>query len=299
MGATSDFLIELSAGSLALGIAPGIGGSLAYFRKDGVNLMRPLSPDDLAGKNVLGVASFPMVPYANRIAGNAFDFADRTWHFKANNPPELFNVHGSGWHSSWAAERGDSGVLLRLRHIAPLEPYSYEATQHISLSPDALTVKMCLTNIGAVSMPFGFGLHPWFERDCTTELTFEATHFFMEGPEGVATERLAMPAELSFAAGRRLPDTWRNNDFGGWDGKADIRFMERGVGLRIEADPIFGHLMLYADPEKSYFCLEPQSNAPCAFNRMKGPDGDTFGARVLAPGEKIEGTIRFLPFSLT
>jgi aldose 1-epimerase len=299
MAAISDDLINVCSGSLAMGIVPRIGGSLAYFRKSGRDLMRPLSADDRAAGNVLGVACFPMVPYANRIEGNAFDFAERTWHFSANNPPERFNVHGTGWHSAWQAEEDDRGVLLILSHLAPEEPYSYEAKQHFSLSPDGLTVEMQLTNKGPMSMPFGFGLHPWFERGEKTELAFNATHFFMEGPDGVATERLALPPELNFSAGCPLPDNWRNNDYGGWDGKAEIRFAEHGLGLRIEADPVFGHLMLYADPKKTFFCLEPQSNAPCAFNRMKGRDGEAFGSRILAPGQSLEGTIRFLPFTLT
>jgi aldose 1-epimerase len=299
MDAISDAMIELSAGPLTIGLVPEIGGSLAYFRIDGVDLMRPLSPTDLAAKNVLGVAMFPMVPYANRIAGNSFEFGGKTWRFEPNNPPERFNVHGTGWHLPWQAQRDAKGILLSLEHTAADEPYSYRATQHFSLTPESLTVELQLTNKGAVPMPFGFGLHPWFERGEKTELAFRAGHFLMEGPEGIATERLAMPPELDFAAGRALPDTWRNNDFGGWDGTAEIHFPERGIGLRIEADPVFGHLMLYADPQKPFFCVEPQSNAPCAFNRMNGAYGDTFGARVLAPGESLEGTIRFLPFALT
>jgi aldose 1-epimerase len=292
-------VIALSAADLAIGLVPGIGGSLAYFRKGGVDLMRPLSPADLAAANVLGVAMFPMVPYANRIAGNEFGFGGRTWRFESNNPPERFNVHGTGWHRPWQAERDDRGVLLSLDHIAPGAPYSYRATQHFSLSANALTVEMRLVNRGSVAMPFGFGLHPWFERGAGTELGFKASHFFMEGPDGVATERLALPPELDFDGGKVLPDSWRNNDYGGWDGKADIRFPERGLTLRIEADPLFGHLMLYADPEKPYFCVEPQSNAPCAFNRMRGPYGEAFGAKVLAPSESLEGTIRFIPSPLT
>jgi aldose 1-epimerase len=299
MDAISDTMIELSADDLSIGLVPAIGGSLAYFRKDGVDLMRPLSAADLAAGNVLGVAMFPMVPYANRIAGNQFDFGDEIWRFEPNNPPERFNVHGTGWHSVWQAQRDDKGVLLSLDHISSSEPYSYRATQHFSLSPGGLTVAMRLTNRGAVAMPFGFGLHPWFERGARTELAFRASHFFMEGPDGVATERLALPSELDFSGGKPLPDTWRNNDYGGWDGKAEVSFPEQRVGLRIEADPVFGHLMLYADPEKPYFCVEPQSNAPCAFNRMNGPYGEAFGARILAPGESLQGTIRFLPFSLT
>lgn len=299
MDAISETMIELSAGPLAIGLVPDIGGSLAYFRMHDVDVMRRLSPADLAAKNVLGVAMFPMVPYANRIAGNAFDFGGRTWRFPPNNPPERFNVHGTGWQAAWQAEREESSVRLSLDHIAPDEPYSYRAEQHFSLTQTELAVELRLTNTGAVPMPFGFGLHPWFDRGAATELAFKATHFLMEGPEGIVTERLAMPPELDFTHGRMLPKTWRNNDYGGWDGMAEIRFPERGVALRIEADPVFGHLMLYADPEKPYFCVEPQSNAPSAFNRMAGPDGEAFGTRILAPGERLSGTIRFRPSPLT
>lgn len=299
MDATSEAMIEVSAGPLSIGLVPAIGGSLAYFRLDGIDLMRPLSEADRRAGNVLGVAMFPMVPYANRIDGNAFDFGGRAWHVEPNNPPERFNVHGTGWHLPWRAEQDASGVLLSLDHIRPQETYSYRATQRFRLSPEGLTVDLRLTNKGAVPMPFGFGLHPWFDRGARTGLAFNARHFFLEGPEGIVSERIALPPELDFAAGRPLPDTWRNNDYGGWDGSADIRFPETGLGLRIEADPVFGHLMLYADPQKPYFCVEPQSNAPCAFNRMARPYGDAFGARVLAPDESLEGKVSFLPFRLT
>ena len=291
-------MIELRAGALSVGIVPEIGGSLAYFRNDGVDLMRPLSEANRQAGNVLAVAMFPMLPYANRIDGNAFSFGGKTWHFTANNPPERFNVHGTGWHSRWQARQDADGVLLRLDHILPEEAYSYAATQRFALNPDGLSVAMTLTNRGRVTMPFGFGLHPWFDRDPDVELVFAATHFFMEGPEGVPTERLVTPPELDFSQPRRLPDSWRNNDYGGWTGTAEIRFPSRRLGLRLKADPVFGHLMLYADPKRPFFCLEPQSNAPCAFNRIANGSDEGMGVIVLEPEESIAGAIQFLPFRL-
>jgi aldose 1-epimerase len=290
-------ILQLKAGELSLGLVPEIGGSVAHFRVGKTDLMRPLSPEDAAARNVLGVAMFPMVPYANRIAGNAFEFGGRTWVFAPNNPPERFNVHGTGWQLPWRAEQRPEGVLLSLEHIAPSEPYSYAAAQLFALSAESLRVTMSLTNRGSVAMPFGFGLHPWFTRDPDVRLKFAAAHFYMEGPQGIATERLATPPELDFASGRSLPGTWRNNDYGGWDGMAEIRFPSRGWGLRITADPLFGHLMLYADPARPYFCLEPQSNAPCAFNHLASGQADG-GAIVLAPGQSVSGTITFTPFQL-
>jgi aldose 1-epimerase len=291
-------MIELTAGDLTLGLVPEIGGSVAYFRRAGVDLMRPLSAENLAAANVLGVAMFPMVPYANRIAGNAFSFGGERWTFSANNPPERFNVHGTGWHLPWAVDRGADGTLLSLEYRAPAEPYSYRATQLFALKPDGLWVTMTLTNLGRAAMPFGFGLHPWFDRDGDTTLSFSASHFFMEGPEGVPSERLATPPELDYSRRGPLPDSWRNNDYGGWSGTAEIGFPSRRAGLKIEADPIFGHLMLYADPARPFFCLEPQSNAPCAFNRIGAATDIGLGTFVLAPGETASGSIAFLPYGL-
>lgn len=291
-------LTELSAGPLSIGLAPAIGGSLSYFRHGAVDLMRPLSQGDLESGNVLGAAMFPMLPYANRIAGNRFAFNGRQWDFTPNNPPDPLTLHGSGWKSEWQLEHEGGGVLLSLDHDAPDEPYFYHATQRFALSPKSLSVTMDVTNRGTHAMPFGFGLHPWFPRSTGIELAFRSTHFFMEGPDHLVTEVIATPPELDFSIRRPLPDSWRNNDYGGWDGLAEIRFPETGLGLAIEADSVFGHLMLYADPASPVFCLEPQSQAPDAFNRMGGRNGDLFGGHILAPDESLSGTIRFLPFLL-
>src|SRR5262245_13468441 len=122
---------EIKSSELTLGLVPEIGGSVAYFRKAGADLMRPLSDGDRANRNVLGVAMFPMLPYANRIADNEFRFDGRTYRFKQNNPPERFNVHGTGWKLPWTERPvAEDETILELRHFASDEPYSYAAWQH-------------------------------------------------------------------------------------------------------------------------------------------------------------------------
>lgn len=290
--------IELESGDLRLGIVPEIGGSLAFLRYRGIDLMRPLSAEAAARRDVLGVASFPMTPYANRIAGNRFTYEGRTYEVQPNNGTERFNVHGSGWKSAWTAETlSSSSATLSLDRAAAGDPYAYRAVQRINLADDGLTLATTIENRGAVRMPFGFGHHPWFDRDADVELRFRATHFWLEAPEGIASDRITLPPELDFARGAPLPTSWRNNAYGGWDGVAEVRFPSRGLGLRIEADPIFGTLMFYADPERTFFCVEPQSNVPCAFNKL--PDnGRDLGVIDLAPGETASGTIRFVPFEI-
>lgn len=268
------------------------------LRWRGIDLMRRLSDDDRQAGNVLGVAMFPMMPYANRIAGNAFDFAAKRWQVQPNNPPETVNVHGSGWKHAWTvAEASDAQATLSLDIAAGVEPYSYRATQVFVVSEEGLGVTMTLTNTGPVSMPFGFGLHPWFDRDPDVTLQFEATRFYLEEPLGIAGDPITLAPELDFAGGRPLPAGWRNNDYGGWTGEATLRFPARGAGLRIKADPVFKHLMLYADPTKPYFCVEPQTNASGAFNRGGWNDPDE-GIIVLAPGESAAGSVSLMPFAI-
>ena len=295
MAAISDPFV-LGDGALEAELVPAIGGSVAGLRRHGVDLMRRLSNADRYAANVLGVAMFPMVPYANRIAGNAFDFGGRRWHVQPNNPPERFNVHGTGWHRPWTVvEAGPAQAAITLEVAGA--PFVYRTMQTFLVSEDRLEVRLELTNLGSLAMPFGFGLHPWFDRDADVTLQFEARRFHLEEPDGVSGDAVSLPPELDFAQARPLPRGWRNNDYGGWGGVAAIRFPSRGIGLRITADPVFGHLMLYADPARSCFCVEPQTNASGAFGRGAWDDPDE-GVIVLAPGESAAGRVSFAPFAL-
>ena len=297
MAGTSD-LLRLAAGALTADLVPTIGGSLAAFRAGGTDVMRPLSAADLAAGNVLGVAMFPMIPYANRIAGNAFDFGGRSHVVEANNPPEPFNVHGTGWKRPWKVDHCDSAEAHLSLETGPGDgPFRYHATQLFRLDPEALSVTVGVTNTGDATMPFGVGLHPWFVRDPDVTLQFAARRFYLEEPGNVAGDPVTVPPELDFALARSLPDRWRNNDYGGWEGEAVLRFPSRGFGLRITADPVFGHLMVYADPARPFFCVEPQSNASGAFNRDGGFAAPEEGVLILHPGETAGGTVRFEVFA--
>ncbi len=291
------------AGDLAVDLAPEIGGSVASFRMcrtDGiVNLMRPMSEEARVNRNASGAGMFPMVPFANRITGNYFDFEGRTYRFKPNVPGERFAIHGTGWQSEWSVGAANTtSAELHLDRRTSDEAYSYSAFQRFRLYPDSLTVITGVTNRGDLAMPFGFGQHPCWERHADVTLRFRSTHFWLGGAENVATERIAMPAELDFSRARPLPGAWRDNCYGGWDGCAEVTFPHLGVGLRMEAGSLFRHLMLYCDPGKPFFCLEPQTHAAGALNRIVNHDQDDPGLFVLKPGESAEAEISFIQFQI-
>jgi aldose 1-epimerase len=113
-------MIELRSRDLTLGLAPEIGGSVAYFRKGGTDVMRPLSAADRDRSEVLGAAIFPMIPYANRIADSQFTFEERTCTFEPNEPPSRFNVHGTAWRLPWSGQRSADNNPDRAEYLGVL-----------------------------------------------------------------------------------------------------------------------------------------------------------------------------------
>lgn len=284
-------ILTLASGAVAQDLVPPIGGSVAALRYRGVDVFRALSVCDRQARNVLGVGMFPMVPYANRIGGNAFTFRGQRYEVAANNPPERFNVHGTGWHRAWGvSELSGARAVLTLEETGA--PYAYRAEQVFEVDDNGVTAILRISNAGPVAMPFGLGLHPWFPRDDDVRLVFRAARFHPEGPDMVAQPAESLPVGLDFAVARPLPVTFLNNDFGGWAGRAVLEFTGRGVVLTMTADASFGHLMVYADPGKPFFCVEPQTNAASAFSRGRFDDPDE-GVIVLAPDETAGGRIRF------
>jgi aldose 1-epimerase len=86
-----------------------------------------------------------------------------------------------------------------------------------------------------------------------------------------------------------------DNCFSGWRGSVAVEWPESGVRLDMSADPVFGHLIVFVPPGRTYFCVEPVSNCNDGMNLLARGRTDT-GVAVLAPGEKLSGTIR-LAFS--
>lgn len=299
---TAEIIVTRS-GDLELGLAPQVGGSVAFFRQRRgetvVDLLRPLSEADRASGNILGVAMFPMVPYANCIEDNRFAFDGRDYRVVPNLPGYKFNFHGRGWLSKWTvANKGEGRVTLALVDDEFGQPHRYTATEAFVLASGRLTVTTTITNIGPLAMPFGFGQHPWFLRDGDTTVRFGARRFWLESLDNAAAEPITIPPELDFSAPRPPPMVRRNNCYDGWDGDAEVIWRRRGVGLRMTADPIFGRLMVYFPaPPEPVFCLEPQTNAVSAFTKAAtAAERDTFGVIVLEPGQSAAGTFLLEPF---
>ncbi len=277
-------LLSLRAGRLGVDLAPGAGGSIARFTADGIDLLRPMTPEAVASGRGNNGAAYPLVPFSNRIADGHLIFNGEEIRLQPNWSGQRHPMHGDGWAKVWTVERSDGQSAEIVYKHAGREgwPFRYRARQTYRLDADALAVRMSLENLEARAVPAGLGLHPFFTRDAATELACRTTHVWLADAEVLPVERIAVPDKWDFASSRRVNDIALDNCFEGWDGRATISWPRQKLRLDIAASEIFRHLVVFIPPERPFFCVEPVSHA-----------NGQLGMTRLAAGATLAGEIVF------
>ena len=108
---TADALVHLEAGALRMTLAPSVGGAIAAFwsERDGARTdwLRPATPAALAQRNPSGMASYPLLPWCNRIRDGHARFGVREIDVPPGHPASPSGrhpLHGLGWLRSWTVD---------------------------------------------------------------------------------------------------------------------------------------------------------------------------------------------------
>jgi len=286
----------LRSGPLSLSLAPGLGGGITRFWIDGgapCELFRRTPREALAKRDPLELASYLLVPFSNRIDRGRFSFEGQDFEMAPNLPPHPHPLHGHGWRMPWRITARDrSSATLELVYAGSDWPSTYRATQRLELTPEALSVHIGLANEGPRAMPAGIGMHPYFDRTPQSRLTAKVAGVWLADAECLPHEHVPVPSTWDFAAGRVVGELELDNCFSGWQGSAVIEWPERSTCLRISADPVFDHLVVYVPRERDFFCVEPVSHANDAIHLAERGVPNS-GHRVLHPGETLAAEVRF------
>jgi aldose 1-epimerase len=167
-------------------------------------------------------------------------------------------------------------------------PWSFLASFSAELSAKTVVFRLALRNSGEAPMPGGLGLHPYLVHDPTDVLTFRTE---IDWP--VTADFLAdLPQRLhrTEPSGQPLPEGTVTLYRSGWDGIFSLRHPDEHV-VRLQADPVFDHLVVHRPAEAHYVCVEPTTHAPDGFNLAEaGIPGS--GRVILDAGQSLEGSIR-------
>lgn len=281
-------MIHLETSNLRLDLRPEAGACVWSMEFHGGAGWRPvLVPNPGETDGALNSGLFWMLPFANRARQN------RLHNLQLNaNTAEPLALHGCAWSQAWHVESTREGyVQLSLSCRPPDVPFPFSARLHLQLDGATFRALVRLRNEATHSIPAGLGVHPYFPRLPRTTLQFEASHFFLEGPDQLPTDAITLPPELDFSKTSPLPQTWRNNAYGGWKGNAVIRQPDLGYEILMQTQAGMRELMLYTAPGLARFALEPQSHTSGA--TLEDSPKPQVGLAVLQPAQILSGEVSF------
>lgn len=309
-------LLSLQSGDLVLELAPVVGGSIASFysaAREGharMDWLRPASPAALAAHDPLGMASFPLVPWCNRLRdGRALARGNhgRAIHLAPNYQSSPHPLHGVAWQQPWQLSQctQDSALLeLIYRPSAATEgentgwPWAFSAWQSFKLDASGLACQMTLRNDSDEVMPFGLGHHPYFLHPPGTRLQSD----FSEAGQMWANDAQCLPTGLvqpdfleALRKGMELARLNLDNNFTGWQRRFRVDWpgVEHPARhLTLTAASPLDFFVLYCPRGEPFFCAEPVSNCTDWLNLLGQVPAQSLGGGELEPGATCSTTFR-------
>lgn len=259
---------------------PALGGAIASLHFEGEPILRGTGPDI---GDILECASFPLVPFANRIGHGRLRIGERTVQLDREPVALPHAHHGHGWRSEWQVDDvSDRHLALFYEHPGNEAhadrgwPWAYRAEQRFALHRGSLRIDMTVVNRDRQSaMPCGTGIHPYFIRRRTSAITLRARSLWANHPDGLA--KALEPTDL-FQGAQPVP-------VDALEGLDNFFPCTDPVGIWSGDHPVAIHgsamagVHIYVPVGENYFCVEPVSHPPDAFGR-----GEYTASDIIAPG---------------
>jgi aldose 1-epimerase len=277
--------LSLRAGELRCDIHPDLGGSLAGLWHGQVPVLD--SVDATSMTTVRQAASYPLVPFSNRIGYGQLQWAGTSHPLVTNFAPEPHTIHGVGWQRPWTVLESDVQMaLLSFEHRADASwPFDFDTSQAFKLDAGGLEMTLSITNQSQAAAPVGLGWHPYFVKRSDTQVHFAATGRWEMGDDKLPTHR-----EPHTGLHQATLDLTVDHCFEGWAGELRL---EDSV-LRVRVTSALRHLVVFTTPQRGNIAVEPVTHVNNALNLMAqtGASAEDLGVVTLQPGETYVCSMR-------
>jgi len=277
--------IALHCAPLRCELIPALGGCIAGLWLGDAPVLR--STPAAALHSVRDAASFPLVPFSNRVGQAILRWAGTDHPLAQNFAPEPHAIHGVGWMRPWSVlEHTPSFALLAYEHAADdAWPFDFDTSQAFKLEPKALEMRLSITNQSRVAAPVGLGWHPYFPKRVGSRVRFGASRRWEPDAD-------MLPTHASATVGLDCDCATLTVDhcFDGWQGAVDLS--DAVLTTRITSN--LRRLVVYTTPERDTIAIEPVSHVNNAINMMErdGFKADELGVQILQPGETLSCDLR-------
>jgi aldose 1-epimerase len=299
--------------NLSVKIAPEFGSNLFSYRAGDYDL---IYCDYELLKQRAFTGNFVLWPLPNRIRDQKYTYQGQEYSLakvsRLADQPTLIHglVYDLGWHYQQPVVSQDKAQVTTFIDISPEHPY-YEAYPFDSrlsltytLTSQGISVSYTVHNKGQHTLPFGFGLHPYFallsDKEETTvsipaETVMEADNILLPTTRllDVRSEMYKMfdLREPRPIGALQLDHVYTDLTPGA---SAVISYRKQHMRLSLSATSDFTHMVIYTPPTgEPFFCLENQTCSTDAINlHARGLDQMSHLLEVPV-GEEVSGTIYY------
>ncbi len=242
--------------------------------------------------------NFLLAPYSNRVRDGRFTFAEQTYQLDTTNDHA---IHGDTWYRPWEIIEQTATKLVccfdSQAHAYRNWPWHFATQVTYEVIDQTLHSTLTLCNRDVSAMPAGLGWHPYFSRHLTRPGEPVCLHFNVAGiypdvheermPSGTA---VSLPSHLDLVNGLLLPhDRAFDVCLTGYDGKGSIHWPESKMEIAFNCSAACTHLVMYNPVGKSFFAVEPVTNANNGLN-LYAENEPTSGIVSLAAGQSLSAT---------
>ena len=297
--------LVLSRGSLEAWIVPSHGSNLVRFTVAGRAVI-DFDPALLARHDYTGTPV--LYPTPNRVRDGVFRWKGRD--YRQLKGGTLVVEHGLAHSEPWQCGEPvieTDGVRLETwldfrpgAAVFEAFPFPHRLGLEFRVGARGLTVTYTIRNQGESELPFGFGLHPYFQKLAGEEGTFvclpadsvmEATADLLPTGRLVPVEGTPYDLRRPMAVGNLDLDHVFTGILAGEH--ARIEYRRLGLTVRLEATPDFSHLVLYTPRGEGFFCLENQTCSTDAHNLYDRGFARESGLKTVPPGQTRQGSVSY------
>lgn len=267
--------LELVCGDMRLALRPDLGGCIAGLWCGDMPVLRSTPTARL--HSVRTSASYPLVPFSNRIANAQMHWAGAVYPLMPNFAPEAHAIHGVAWVRAWeVVTASDSAATLRYTHRPDATwPFAFTCLQICQLDDQGVTLRLHVTNEAAHPAPVGLGWHPFFVKRPESHVQFEAAGRWDMGDDNLPTVRQASTGLDGACQALGI-----DHCFDGWAGTLHLRDGQ----LHTQVQSSLNHLVVFTHPSKDFIAIEPVSHVNNALGAVRSPQAlAALGVRVLPP----------------
>lgn len=175
-------------------------------------------------------------------------------------------------------------------------PFVCTLSVQIELTKEGLKYQYEVENQDKKRLPFGFGLHPFFNKiNDATLVCLCAQKVMLKDEESIPTGQMldvkGTPYDLS--NGKKINELALDDVYREISKKVSTILTFKDFQIVIDSSKDFSHMVVYTPQKEAFFCVEPQTCSTDAINLYERGELEASGLTVLKSGEKAVGEVMF------